>query len=208
MTLLAGIVLHGAPGVGKSFLARAIAGETSMNFLTLESHVVTNKVVGESEKALAKLFESARSAAPCVLVVDQLESVAGKRNDREDNPTLTHKRLLSVLVQEIEASRGKVFVVGATNDISRIDTALLRPGRLEIQIFVDFPKATDREEMLKEWIQKVPNDVEEIVIQKLVEKTENFSASQLQKIIQEASFSAMRNGKEKLTEKSFEDILK
>ncbi|XP_035223535.1 nuclear valosin-containing protein-like isoform X2 [Stegodyphus dumicola] len=144
-----GILLYGPKGCGKTLLAKAIANECSINFLSVKGPELLNMYLGESEKAVRQCFQRARDSAPCVIFFDEFDALAPKRSS--SNMNAAAQTVVTQLLTEMDGigERKQVFVIGATNRIEKIDSAILRPGRLGIKIFVDIPAPEGRASILK-----------------------------------------------------------
>uniref|UniRef100_A0A1I8B278 AAA+ ATPase domain-containing protein n=1 Tax=Meloidogyne hapla TaxID=6305 RepID=A0A1I8B278_MELHA len=142
-----GILLCGPPGCGKTMLAKAVANETGMSFISIKGPELMSMYVGESERAVRTVFQRARDSAPCVIFFDEIDSLCPKRSQKE---TVGSARLVNQLLTEMDGleARKDVFLIGATNRPDIIDPAILRPGRFDKIIFVDFPSAKDRADIL------------------------------------------------------------
>ncbi|KAK8134687.1 hypothetical protein PG984_006699 [Apiospora sp. TS-2023a] len=149
-----GVLLWGPPGCGKTLLAKAVANEAKANFISIKGPELLNKFVGESERAVRQVFSRARSSAPCILFFDELDALVPKRGDAIAESSA---RVVNMLLTELDGmnSRAGVYIIGATNRPDMIDPAILRPGRLGNNIFVDLPDEDGRVEILKTRIRTV-----------------------------------------------------
>lgn len=142
-----GILLCGPPGCGKTLLVKAVANETGMNFISVKGPELLSMYVGESERAVRTVFQRARDSSPCVIFFDEIDALCPKRSSNE---TAGGARLVNQLLTEMDgiSSRKQVFLIGATNRPDIVDPAILRPGRLDKILFVDFPSVEDRADIL------------------------------------------------------------
>ncbi|KAI1376099.1 AAA-domain-containing protein [Hypoxylon crocopeplum] len=143
-----GVLLWGPPGCGKTLLAKAVANESKANFISVKGPELLNKYVGESERSVRQVFSRAFASAPCILFFDELDALVPRR---DGNGPDASARVVNQLLTELDgiSSRLGVYVVGATNRPDMIDPAILRPGRLGTNIFVDLPDADGRVDILK-----------------------------------------------------------
>lgn len=143
-----GVLLHGPPGTGKTLIAKAVATECSLNFLSVKGPELMNKYVGQSEENVRKIFQQARDAAPCVIFFDELDSLAPNRGRSGDTGGVMD-RIVSQLLAELDGLHKShdVFVIGATNRVDLLDPALLRPGRFDKILYLGVCKS--RESQLK-----------------------------------------------------------
>jgi peroxin-6 len=136
-----GILFYGPPGTGKTLLAKAVATECSLNFLSVKGPELLNMYIGESEANVRRVFQRARDARPCVIFFDELDSVAPKRGEKGDSGGVID-RIVSQLLAELDGvngdgdGSGDVFVIGATNRPDLLDPALLRPGRFDKLLYL------------------------------------------------------------------------
>lgn len=139
-----GVLLYGPPGTGKTLLAKAVATECSLNFLSVKGPELINMYVGQSEENVRKVFEKARSVEPCIIFFDELDSLAPSRGRSADSGGVLD-RVVSQLLAEMDGltKSKQVFVIGATNRPDLLDSAVLRPGRLDRLIYVDIPEEPD-----------------------------------------------------------------
>lgn len=186
-----GIILHGPPGTGKTLLAKALAGETESNFISVKGPELLDMYVGQSEKAVREIFYKARQAAPCILFFDEIDSLAPTRRGMGGGSQVTDN-VVAQLLTEMDgmAEMRDVFVMGATNRLDMIDAALLRPGRFDRSILVPLPDAEARAAILRIHIRRKP--AEEIDYGKLAAMTEGMSGAQLRAVVSTATMSVLR----------------
>src|SRR5919199_4325134 len=143
-----GVLLHGPPGTGKTLLAKAVANETNASFYTIGGPEIMSKYYGESEEKLRNVFQQAEKNAPSIIFIDEIDSIAPKR---EEVTGEVERRIVAQLLSLMDgmSSRGKVVVIGATNRINAIDPALRRPGRFDREIEIGVPDRNGRLEILQ-----------------------------------------------------------
>ncbi len=176
-----GILMYGPPGCGKTYLARATAGEVNANFLAVGLHDVLNMYIGQSENNLHELFEMARENQPCVLFFDEVDALGASRSDLRHS---AGRQLINQFLAEMDgvsASNEGVLILAATNAPWHLDSAFRRPGRFDRIIFVPPPDAEAREGILKIMLKDKPTD--DIQYAKIAKKTENFSGADLKAIV-------------------------
>ncbi len=146
-----GILMVGPPGCGKTLLAKAIAKESGVNFISVKGPELLNMYVGESERAVRSLFQRARNSKPCVIFFDELDAICVRRSDSASSDSGSTTRVVNQLLTEMDGveSRKGVFLMAASNRPDIIDPAILRPGRLDKIIYVGLPTQQDRFEILK-----------------------------------------------------------
>ncbi|KAI5188651.1 ribosome biogenesis ATPase [Nematocida sp. AWRm77] len=153
----AGVLLYGPPGTGKTMLARAIAGKSHCNFISVKGPELINMYYGESERSLRKLFSRARASQPCVIFFDEIDSICGQRGGNSSRYSDTLVNQLLVEMDGLE-ERGAVYLIGATNRLDIIDRALLRPGRFDKVIEILPPGKTELVEILEKKLSKISVD--------------------------------------------------
>ena len=187
-----GILLYGPPGTGKTLIAKAVAHTSESNFISIKGPELLSKWVGESEKGVREVFRKARQAAPCIIFLDELDSLAPSRGSGSSDSNVT-ERVVSQLLTEIDGLEElhNVLIIGATNRVDIIDSALLRPGRFDRIIEVPLPDTKGRENIFKIHTKKKPL-AENINFVKLVQLTDGFSGAEIEGVCNRAAMSSIR----------------
>lgn len=206
-----GVLLYGPPGCGKTLAARAAARDSGANVIEVQVRVITSsvllwvahspqgaeiltKLVGESEKAVARVFARAQQVAPSVLLFDQFEFL-GRRRAGDGSSSQTAERIVSCLVAEMDNLRrhhAPVLVLATAAARELLDPALLQPGRLEQQVYVPLPAPADRLAILTQRFASLPVVADEATLRRLVDGTAGFSSAALQLLCEEAALVALR----------------
>lgn len=185
-----GVLLHGPPGTGKTLLAKAVASETQANFITISGPEIMSKFYGESEERLRKIFGLAEKNAPSIVFIDEIDSIAPKRDEVTGE---TERRVVAQLLAIMDGleARGKVVVIGATNRPNALDPALRRPGRFDREIAISMPDRTGRYEILQIHTRGMPvsKDVE---LNALADLTHGYTGADLSALTKEAAMRALR----------------
>jgi transitional endoplasmic reticulum ATPase len=204
-----GVLLYGAPGTGKTLLAKAVATESEANFISVKGPEVISKWVGESEKAIREIFRKARQVAPCVVFFDELDSIASRRG-MELGSKVT-ERVVNQLLTEMDGLEllQNVVVVAATNRPDILDLGLLRPGRFDRHILVPTPDKKTRLGIFKVHVRDMPLD-KDVNLEELVEDTEDYVGADIEAVCREAAMLSLREDiNAKIVKKShFEQALK
>jgi transitional endoplasmic reticulum ATPase len=186
-----GALLSGPPGCGKTLLAKALATEAGVNFVSVKGPELLSMYVGESERGLRDLFRKARQAAPCIVFFDEIDALASARSSGGGDSGVAG-RVLSQLLTEldgIEELKG-VFVLAATNRPDLLDPALLRPGRFDIRCEIGLPDRAAREKILEIHLRDRPLGPE-VTAAWLADRTEGFSGAQLEGVCRRAVMAAV-----------------
>ena len=185
-----GVLLHGPPGTGKTLLAKAIANETNSNFFTIGGPEIMSKYHGESEERLRNVFQEAERNAPSIIFIDEIDSIAPKREEVSNE---VERRIVAQLLSLMDGmtSRGKVVVIAATNRINAIDPALRRPGRFDREIEIGVPNKEGRLEILQIHTRGMPLD-KDVDLQKLADISHGFVGADLHALAREAAMRALR----------------
>ena len=202
-----GVLLVGAPGVGKTMLAKAVATERESNFISIKGPELLSKYVGESEKAVRELFRKAKMAAPCIIFIDEIDSIAYTRSGDASDSMVT-ERVVDTLLTEMDGLGGlkNVIVIAATNRPDIIDPALLRPGRFDKIIEIPMPNEAARLEILKVHMKRMPI-AKEVSIEQLAKATEGYTGAEIENLTREAGMNAIRANRDEVTKEDFEKAL-
>mgnify|MGYP001181190514 FL=1 len=200
-----GALLYGPPGCGKTMLARALATESSGNMILVRGPEILSKWIGESEKAIREIFRKAKSSSPCVIIFDELDSLAKFKSGEESGAGET---ILSQLLTEMEeGTTSRVVVIGITNRPDMIDASVLRTGRLDLRIFVQPPDERGRLEIIKILTENMPL-LPDVNLKEIAVATKNYSGADLASLCREAVIHAMQNNAEKISSNNFATGLK
>jgi transitional endoplasmic reticulum ATPase len=185
-----GVLLHGPPGTGKTLLAKAVANETNTSFYTIGGPEIMSKYYGESEEKLRSIFEQAEKNAPSIIFIDEIDSIAPKREEVSGE---VERRIVAQLLSLMDgmSSRGKVVVIGATNRVNAIDPALRRPGRFDREIEIGVPDRNGRLEVLQIHTRGMPL-AKDVNLEKIADISHGFVGADLQSLSKEAGMRALR----------------
>jgi transitional endoplasmic reticulum ATPase len=185
-----GVLLYGPPGTGKTLLAKAVAGETNSHFISISGPEIIGKFYGESEERLRDIFKQAEENAPSIIFIDEIDSIAPKR---EEVTGEVEKRIVSQLLTLMDGmkSRGKVVVIAATNRPDSIDPALRRPGRFDREIEIGIPDQQGRREILNIHTRGMPLE-EKVNLEQMAKVTHGFVGADLETLAKEAAMRSLR----------------
>ena len=185
-----GVLLHGPPGTGKTLLAKAVAHETNANFYTIGGPEIMSKYYGESEERLREIFKNAEEKAPAIIFIDEIDSIAPKREEVSGE---VERRVVAQLLSLMDgmSSRGKVVVIGATNRVNALDPALRRPGRFDREIEIGVPDREGRLEILQIHTRGMPLE-KDVDLGVIANMSHGFVGADLQAVAKEAAIRALR----------------
>lgn len=188
-----GVLFYGPSGCGKTLLAKAIANECGANFISIKGPELLTQWFGESEANVRELFDKARAAAPCILMFDEMDSIAKARGSGGPGGSEAGDRVINQILTEIDGvgARKNVFVIGATNRPDILDPAVIRPGRLDQLIYIPLPDLQSRISIFKASMRKAPMDPE-LDLEVLARSTNGFSGADIAEVCQQASKLAIR----------------
>lgn len=198
-----GILLYGPPGNGKTLLAKAIAGEADAEFLEQNASSFVQLYVGAGAMAVRALFKEARKKRPCVIFIDEIDAVGGKRQGSSGGANDERLQTLNALLAELDGFQGNegIVVIAATNRLEDLDEALARPGRFDRKVMAGLPGRGDRLEILKVHLHKLPKH--DVALEKWAAQTQGFSGADLANLVNEAAIEAARRNGDCVTEQDF-----
>ncbi len=207
-TMPKGILLVGPPGTGKTMLAKAVAGESNVPFLSMSGSEFVEMFVGMGASKVRDLFKQAKEKAPCIVFIDEIDAIGGKRNTGNIGGNDEREQTLNQLLTEMDGFEGNngVVILAATNRPESLDPALLRPGRFDRRVPVELPDMKGREEILKVHAEKVRTepDIDYTVIARMASGA---SGAELANIINEAALRAVREGRDAVSQKDLEESI-
>lgn len=200
-----GLLLYGLPGTGKTMMAKAIAKEINMPFISLSGSSFVEKYVGVGAKRVRQLFDKARKYKPCIIYIDEIDAVGSRNSDNNSE----RDSVINELLIQLDGSKNNegIFVIGSTNHLNKIDHALIRAGRFDRKIEISLPYLEGRKEIILELLKKFTINLmdknilisQEEFINKLAKMTVNFSPAEIKNLFNQAAVIAIRNGKEKIS---------
>jgi transitional endoplasmic reticulum ATPase len=192
-----GILLYGPPGCGKTYIAKALANEAGVNFISVKGPEILSKWVGESEQRLRDIFRRAKQVAPSIILFDEIDAIAARRGLSAG--TRVTEQVVSQLLTEMSGveEMKDVVIMATTNRPDILDSALLRPGRFDRLIYVPAPEEKTREEIFKIHTKNMP--LKAVDIKKLAKETKGYSGADIEALVREAALFSLREAMSKKT---------
>ena len=198
-----GVLLYGPPGTGKTLLAKAVASSTNATFIEVVGSELVQKFIGEGAKLVKDIFNLARRRAPAIVFIDEIDALASKRMETGTSGEREVSRTFMQLLAEIDGFKhlDEVKIIGATNRADILDTAIIRPGRLDRLIEVGLPDEEGRLEIVK--VHTARMHLRRVNLKEIAAKTENFSGAEIQAVCTEAGYCAIREEREYVNHQDF-----
>jgi transitional endoplasmic reticulum ATPase len=199
-----GILLVGAPGTGKTMLAKAVATERESNFISVKGPEILNKYVGESEKSVREIFRKAKMAAPCIIFIDEIDAITRARGDEEDAMAAAVESITNALLTEMDGLQElkNIVVIAATNRPEIMDPALLRPGRFDKIIEIPLPTLEARLAIFRIHTKRMPL-AKDVSVEELARATDGYTGAEIENICREAGMSAIRANRSTVSKEDF-----
>ena len=204
-----GLILEGPPGTGKTLMAKGLAGEAKCSFIPVSGSDFQEKYVGVGVKRIKELFDLARKNIPSIIFIDEIDALGRKRSGDGESSSGERDNTLNALLVELDGFKNNtgVFIVAATNRFDLLDSALIRPGRIDKKIYIGMPDKKTREHIIRIHIDGTPYDKNSIDIPHLVDITDGLSGAQIENLLNEAMLNALRLDKTQFNYDDFDLIM-
>ena len=188
-----GVLLYGPPGTGKTLLAKAVAGEAGVSFLYMSGSEFIEMYVGVGAKRVRDLFDKARKKAPCIVFIDEIDAIGSKRTGQENSED---RKTINALLTEMDGFKesDNIIVIGATNRVDDLDSALLRPGRFTDKFCVPLPETVSERKQIFKIYMANKNFSDDVILDDLAHETVGFSPAQIEALLNEAAILSVRKG--------------
>lgn len=206
--LPSGILLYGSPGTGKTLTAKAIATECGYNFINANCSEFSDKYIGVASKRIRKLFKTARENTPCIIFMDEIDSIGSKRNNSGEGSDNERNNTLNALLAELDGFKENkdIFILASTNRLDSLDSALTRSGRFDRKINIDLPSKDNRKKIFELYLNKVKKE-DGIKIDNLVALTTGSSGADIAKFVNEACIRAIREGRKAINMEDLDTVI-
>lgn len=204
-----GVLLNGKPGTGKTLLAKAVAGEAGVSFISASGSEFINKYIGAGADNVRKLFEKAKKEAPCIVFIDEIDAIGGKREDMSCAANTERNQTIDQLLTELDGfqTRDNIIIFAATNNPEILDPALTRPGRFDRIIHIGLPDVSGRKAILEVHFRNKPL-FEDVSLEYIAKNTAGFSGAQLENLLNEAAIHAARHQHTAISNEDLDEAFK
>lgn len=200
-----GVLFTGSPGTGKTMLAKAIANEIDSSFYLINGPEVMNKYIGSSEEKIRNIFRKARNNSPSIVFIDEIDAIAGKRDDSESS---TSERVVTQLLTEMDGldEDNQLIVIGSTNRPDSLDNAIRRGGRFDMEIEFDIPDRNERKDILEIYLDEIEIH-EDVDLENIVDKTNGYVGSDIRNMVKEADLLSIKDDLDVVHQRHFDEAI-